>query len=82
MRFTQFYAGTVSAQNSNRILGGTQDNNTIGGPSQTGNTHGIRNSDWFITLGGEPIHLHLVGRPRDRPQQPGPPRDPPLAEPD
>lgn len=26
---TQFYAGTVSAQNSNRILGGTQDNNSM-----------------------------------------------------
>ncbi|MGD8356504.1 MAG: hypothetical protein PVG42_00460 [Lysobacterales bacterium] len=32
------------------VYGGTQDNNTQGGPSRTDNVHGIRNSDWFITL--------------------------------
>jgi len=35
------------------IYGGTQDNNTHGGPSRTDNRHGIQNSDWFITLGGD-----------------------------
>ena len=31
------------------IYGGTQDNNTQGGPSRTVNAHGIDNADWFIT---------------------------------
>lgn len=35
------------------VYGGTQDNATQGGPSQTDNTHGIRNSDWFITVFGD-----------------------------
>ena len=35
------------------IYGGTQDNNTHGGPSRTDNYHGIRNADWFITLWGD-----------------------------
>lgn len=35
------------------VYGGTQDNNTHGGPSRTTNVHGIRNSDWFITVGGD-----------------------------
>ena len=35
------------------VYGGTQDNNTIGGPSRTGTAHGIRNQDWFITQGGD-----------------------------
>ena len=30
-----------------------QDNNTQGGPSRTDNLHGIRNSDWFVVLGGD-----------------------------
>jgi photosystem II stability/assembly factor-like uncharacterized protein len=32
---------------------GTQDNSTLGGPSRTNNVHGIRNSDWIITIGGD-----------------------------
>jgi hypothetical protein len=35
------------------VYGGTQDNNTLGGPSRTNTSHGIRNSDWFVTLGGD-----------------------------
>ncbi|MCH8150086.1 MAG: glycosyl hydrolase, partial [Planctomycetes bacterium] len=35
------------------IVGGTQDNNTQYGPSQTKNISGIRNSDWRITIGGD-----------------------------
>ncbi|MFH1843044.1 MAG: glycosyl hydrolase, partial [bacterium] len=35
------------------IYGGTQDNNTIGGPSRTTSLSGIVNSDWYITLGGD-----------------------------
>ena len=35
------------------IYGGTQDNNSMGGPSGTINNAGILNSDWFITNGGD-----------------------------
>ncbi|MDZ4730068.1 MAG: hypothetical protein SH820_09020, partial [Xanthomonadales bacterium] len=35
------------------VYGGTQDNNSQGGPSRTDNVHGIRNEDWFITLFGD-----------------------------
>ncbi len=35
------------------IYGGTQDNNTMGGPSRTATAHGITNADWFITVGGD-----------------------------
>jgi len=35
------------------VYGGTQDNNSIGGPSRTLNNAGILNSDWYITNGGD-----------------------------
>lgn len=35
------------------VCGGTQDNATQCGPSQTNNVHGIRNSDWFTTVFGD-----------------------------
>lgn len=35
------------------IYGGLQDNNSWGGPSQTRNSQGITNSDWFVTVGGD-----------------------------
>ena len=35
------------------IYGGTQDNNSMGGPAATLNAGGILNSDWFITNGGD-----------------------------
>lgn len=35
------------------IYGGTQDNNSMGGPSGTINVSGILNTDWFITNGGD-----------------------------
>ncbi|XVJ60225.1 MAG: glycosyl hydrolase [Tepidisphaera sp.] len=35
------------------IYGGTQDNNTHGGPSRTTELAGITNEDWFVTVGGD-----------------------------
>lgn len=35
------------------VFGGTQDNNSLGGPAKTRNTAGIINSDWFVTNGGD-----------------------------
>ncbi|MEM7780030.1 MAG: glycosyl hydrolase [Pseudomonadota bacterium] len=35
------------------VCGGTQDNNSLCGPSRTALTHGITNSDWHIVLGGD-----------------------------
>lgn len=54
MPITQFYK--VATDNSTpfyNIYGGTQDNNSMGGPSATLNNAGILNSDWFITNGGD-----------------------------
>ncbi len=51
---TQFY--DVDVDNSMPffyVYGGTQDNNSVGGPSQTMSASGIVNSDWFITVGGD-----------------------------
>ena len=51
---TQFYR--VSVDNSEPfyfVYGGTQDNNTQGGPSRTTDKVGIANSDWFVTVGGD-----------------------------
>lgn len=51
---TQFYKLCVDNELPfYNVYGGTQDNNTQGGPSRTRNVHGIRNSDWFITVGGD-----------------------------
>ncbi|MEP6880413.1 MAG: hypothetical protein ABI866_00400, partial [Dokdonella sp.] len=38
------------------IYGGTQDNNSVGGPSRTRSANGIVNSDWFVTQGGDGFH--------------------------
>lgn len=35
------------------VYGGTQDNNSMGGPSRTTNSMGINNEDWFVTNGGD-----------------------------
>lgn len=50
----QFYkVATDNAEPFYNIYGGTQDNNSMGGPSATINNAGILNSDWFITNGGD-----------------------------
>ena len=51
---TQFYKVAVDYDKPfYNIYGGTQDNNSQGGPSRTMNQVGIRNSDWFVTMFGD-----------------------------
>ena len=51
---TQYYKVAVDdALPFYNVYGGTQDNGSHGGPSQTINEQGIRNADWFKTLGAD-----------------------------
>ncbi|MFC2168616.1 WD40/YVTN/BNR-like repeat-containing protein [Acidobacteriota bacterium] len=51
---TQFYKVAVdNGKPFYHVYGGTQDNYSLGGPSRTISAHGIVNSDWYITQGGD-----------------------------
>lgn len=51
---TQFYKVAVdNATPFYNVYGGTQDNNTLGGPSRTLSANGIHNMNWYVTVGGD-----------------------------
>ncbi len=57
---TQFYNLAVDLQEPfYYVYGGTQDNNTFGGPSGTRNLDGIVNDDWFMTVPGDGFHVQI-----------------------
>ncbi|HEY1376085.1 MAG TPA: hypothetical protein VGF55_04795, partial [Gemmataceae bacterium] len=52
---TQFYDADCGQTDTPfyRVYGGTQDNNTLGGPARTMSVHGITNPNWQVMVGGD-----------------------------
>jgi photosystem II stability/assembly factor-like uncharacterized protein len=56
----QFYTVAVDLQEPYYyVYGGTQDNNSFGGPSGTRSSDGITNEDWFMTVGGDGFYVQI-----------------------